>query len=191
MFLLCSIVGSQFISIFAHTATTHPFYECKAILSVFQGENFHPTQCHHSEAEVMDVPELHANPGELVNDYVSHENMTFIYTPTPKGYYNQPLKKPPPLSLTLPSTAIPSQPGLPSSPIRGVFHNLSYNLIMQHQKSKAGPGLQERMPLERSSSGYQPQSDIETFTMYETEEDPESPMSCVSTYILLPHSPSK
>lgn len=153
---------------------------------VFQGEHSRPLcvdQHHHSEADIMDVSELHYNTGELVNGYVNQEDMPFVFAQTPKDYYNQPLKMCTPPPLTLPTLAIPSQSGLPSSPFRSVFPNPSYNLLFQteDQQSNSGPELQEGTPLERSSSGYQPQ----------TKEDPESPMSCVSTYILLPQSPSK
>lgn len=147
-------------------------------------------QCHQSEADIVDVSVLHCNSVALDKGYVSEENMLFVFSQTPKGYYNQPLKKYTPPPLTLPSTTLPSQAGLPSSPFRNVFTNLSYNLIMQtgDQQSISGPELQEGRPLERSLSGYQPQSSPETFTVNETTEDPESPMSCVSTYILLPQS---
>ncbi|XP_044030554.1 leukemia inhibitory factor receptor-like isoform X2 [Siniperca chuatsi] len=146
---------------------------------------FRVDQCHHSEVDIMDVPELHCN---TVNGYVSQENMPFVFAQTLKDYYNQPLKKCTPPPLTLPTTAIPSQSGLPTSPFRIVFPNPSYNLIMQtgDQQSNSGPKFQEGTPLERSSGGYQPQSNTETFTINRTEQDPESPMSCISTYILLP-----
>ncbi|XP_070781233.1 leukemia inhibitory factor receptor-like [Enoplosus armatus] len=136
----------------------------------------------HSQADITDVPELICITGALVNGHVSQEN-------TPKDYYSQPLKKRTPPPLTLPTTAIPSPSGLPLS----VFPNPSYNLIMQaeYQQSNPGPERHEGTPLERSSSGYQAQSNTEASTINQTEEDPESPMSCVSTYILLPQSPSK
>ncbi|XP_078128379.1 oncostatin-M-specific receptor subunit beta-like isoform X2 [Sander vitreus] len=146
--------------------------------------HFQVDQCHYSEANIMDVPELYCSAGAPINGLVSQENMN---TQTPKGYYNQPLKKcnlPP---LTLPSMAIPSQSGLPSSSFRMEFPNVSYNLIMQpgNQQSNLCPELQEGTSLERSSDGYQPHQ-TDTFTTNQTEEDPDSPMSCVSTYILLP-----
>ncbi|XP_040013095.1 leukemia inhibitory factor receptor-like [Xiphias gladius] len=138
-------------------------------------------QCQHSEVANMDIPELHCKSGGPVNDYVSPENIPFVFAQTPKGYYNQPLQKctPPPLILATPT--VPSQSGLPSSPIRGLFPNPSYNLMMQagDQWSNPGPELQEGTCLERNSSGYQPQSRTENFTLNQTEQDPEC-------YILLP-----
>ncbi|XP_045897937.1 leukemia inhibitory factor receptor-like isoform X4 [Micropterus dolomieu] len=138
-------------------------------------------QCHHSEVDIMDVPELQCNTGVLVNDYVSQEFMPFVFTQTQKGYYNQPLKKHLPPPLTIPTAAIPS--GLPTSPVRCVFPNPSYDLIMQigDQLSNSGPEL---------IIEYQPHNNTESFPINQTKGDPESPMSCVSTYILLPQSPS-
>lgn len=184
-FLLWSIIDSPIISIFVHAGTAHVFYKCEVILSVFQGEHScHPLrvdQCQHSEVANMDIPELHCKSGGPVNDYVSPENIPFVFAQTPKGYYNQPLQKctPPPLILATPT--VPSQSGLPSSPIRGLFPNPSYNLMMQagDQWSNPGPELQEGTCLERNSSGYQPQSRTENFTLNQTEQDPEC-------YILLP-----
>ncbi len=182
---------------FCTQATTHFFYECEIILSVFQGEHscrpLRVDQHHHSEADIMDIPEVHFNTGALVNDYVSQENMPFVFAQTPKGYYNQPLKKCTPPPLPLPTVIIPSPSGLPSSPFRSVFPNMSYNLIFKtgDQQSNLDPDLQEGTPSEGSSSGYQPQSKTETVTINQTKEDPGSPISCVSTYILLPQSPSK
>lgn len=138
-------------------------------------------QCHHSEVDIMDVPELQCNTGVQVNDYVSQEFMPFVFTQTQKGYYNQPLKKHLPPPLTIPTAAIPS--GLPTSPVRCVFPNPSYDLIMQigDQLSNSGPEL---------IIGYQPHNNTESFPINQMKGDPESPMSCVSTYILLPQSPS-
>ncbi|XP_070706599.1 leukemia inhibitory factor receptor-like [Pempheris klunzingeri] len=149
-----------------------------------------PPQCHQNEADIMDIPELHCNPQELVNGFVCQENMPFVFAPTPKGYYNQPLINCTPPSLTVSTAAIASQPVLPSSPFRGVFPNPSYNLIMQtgNQQSNSGPYLQEETPLERSSSGYQPQSDTEAVNVNQSEEHPESSMSCIFTYVFLPDS---
>ncbi|XP_031143128.1 leukemia inhibitory factor receptor-like isoform X1 [Sander lucioperca] len=155
--------------------------------------HFQVDQCHYSEADIMDVPELYCSAGAPINGLVSQENMPFVFSQTPKGYYNQPLKKYIPPPLTLPSMAIPSQSGLPSSSFRSEFPNLSYNLIMQpgNQQSNLCPELQEGTSLERSSDGYQPHDQTETLTTNQTEEDPDSPMSCVSTYILLPQSSSR
>nr|XP_020456650.1 leukemia inhibitory factor receptor-like [Monopterus albus] len=144
----------------------------------------------HTEADIMDVPELYFKSGAPVN---SQANKPFVFAQTPKGYYNQPHRKCSPPPFILPTKVTPAELGLPLSPLKGVFPNLSYNLIMQtgDQQSKFGPEIHEGTCLERSSSAYQPQSHTEAFTLNQREEAPESPMSCVSTYILLPQSPSK
>ncbi|GLD51806.1 leukemia inhibitory factor receptor-like protein [Lates japonicus] len=144
-------------------------------------------QCYYSEADIMDIPELHCKSGAPVNGYVSHKNIPFVFAQTPNGYYNQPLKKFTPEPLILPTTTIPSQ----SSSFRCVFPNLSYSLIMQtlDQQSKSAPDPLEGTDIERNWNGYQPQSHT-IFSLNQTNEDSESPMSCVSTYILFPQSPS-
>ncbi|XP_039856239.1 leukemia inhibitory factor receptor-like isoform X1 [Simochromis diagramma] len=144
-------------------------------------------QSHYSE--VLDVPELRDKfrPPQPV---VGQDYMPFTFSQTPKGYYNKPLKKLQPC-LTLPTTGLTSQPGLPSFPINDVFPNPSYNLIVQgeDQESQSHPEIQEGMPI--IDSECQPQSPEETFTTTELEEEPDSPISCVSTYILLPQKTSK
>ncbi|XP_053196481.1 leukemia inhibitory factor receptor-like [Scomber japonicus] len=131
--------------------------------------------CHHSEVQIMGFPELRCKSDAPMNGHV--------FTQTPKGYYNQPLKRnsstPP---LILPTTT--NWSGLPSSPFKSVFSNPSYDLIMQsvdHQ-TNSGPDFHEGRPLERCSSGYQPQS-----LMNQLQENPET-LFCDPTYILLPHS---
>ncbi|XP_005748229.1 uncharacterized protein LOC102204737 [Pundamilia nyererei] len=138
-------------------------------------------------SEVLDVPELHDKfrPPQPV---VGQDYMPFTFSQTPKGYYNKPLKKLQPC-LTLPTTGLTSQPGLPSFPINDVFPNPSYNLIVQDQESQSHPEIQEGMPI--IDSECQPQSPEETFTTTELEEEPDSPISCASTYILLPQKTSK
>lgn len=154
--------------------------------SVFQdGNSCHPLfldQSHHSEADIVDVSELHCNSVAL--EYASQENKFFVFSQTAKGYYNQPLKKYIPSSLTLPITSNPS------TQFKGVFPNPSYNLIMQSgdRHSNSCPELQEGTHMENSSNGYHPQRNTDTFTVNQTAEDPESPVSCVSTYILLPQA---
>lgn len=149
-------------------------------------------QCHHSEADIVDVCVLHCNSVVLNKGYVSEENMLFVYSQTPKGYYNQPLKKCTPPPLTLSSTSLPSQAGLASSRFRSVL-NRSYNLIMQtgDQQSTSGLELQEGPPVERSSNGYQSQSNAETHAVNLTTEDPAVPMTCDFTYVFLPQSTAK
>ncbi|XP_041816362.1 leukemia inhibitory factor receptor-like [Chelmon rostratus] len=155
------------------------------------GNSCHPLfldQSHHSEADIVDVSELHCNSVAL--EYASQENKFFVFSQTAKGYYNQPLKKYIPSSLTLPITSNPSQSGSPSTQFKGVFPNPSYNLIMQSgdRHSNSCPELQEGTHMENSSNGYHPQRNTDTFTVNQTAEDPESPVSCVSTYILLPQA---
>ncbi|XP_074474045.1 leukemia inhibitory factor receptor-like isoform X1 [Sebastes fasciatus] len=122
----------------------------------------HVDQCYHSEADIVDVPELHHSTGAPMNGFACQEDT-------------------------------PSQSGLPSSPFRSIIPNPSYSLIMKHwdQQFNSGRELQEGTSLERSTDEYQPQDSIETFTINQTEGDQDSPMSCVSTYILLPNSPSR
>ncbi|XP_037609526.1 leukemia inhibitory factor receptor-like isoform X2 [Sebastes umbrosus] len=119
-------------------------------------------QCYHSEADIVDVPELHHSTGAPMNGFACQEDT-------------------------------PSQSGLPSSPSRSIIPNPSYNLIMKHwdQQFNSYPELQEGTSLERSTDEYQPQDTIETFTINQTEGDRDSPMSCVSSYILLPKSSSR
>lgn len=118
-----------------------------------------------SEADIATVSELHCSLLQVQHGYVSHKNMQFDF---------------------------PQTQSLPSSSFKSVFINPSYYLTMQteDQQSDSGPKLQERAPLERCSSGYQPQSNAETLTINLTA-DPDSPLSCDSTYILLPRSPSE
>lgn len=147
--------------------------------------------CHYSEADIMDIPELQSKLGAPVNDYVSDEKTPFVFSPTPKGYYNQPLKNCTPSPLLLPNTTDPSQSVLSRSPLRSVFPNLSYNLIMQTGDGggeQCGPQPEQ---LEVISGGYQPQNNTETFTLNQTEEVSLTPMICISTYISLPQSPSQ
>lgn len=86
----------------------------------------------------------------------------------------QPPQKNIPPPLTLHPTTVPLHP----SPFTCLFNNLSTKLW-------------EGAPLERSTDGYEPQSYLETFNLNQTSEEPESPLSCVSTYILLPQSDAK
>ncbi|XP_054468606.1 leukemia inhibitory factor receptor-like [Anoplopoma fimbria] len=145
----------------------------------------HMEQCHHSEADFVDVLELHCSAGGPMNEYASPENMPFVFAQTPKVYQIQRLKKCTPQRLTLLTTAIPSQSRLQSSSFRSVLSNSSYNLIIQpgDTESNSGPELQEGSSLERCCGGFQPQIHTEIFTENQREEDAESPMSCVSTYI--------
>lgn len=148
----------------------------------------HVDQCLLSEAEVVDVAELHSSAGAPRNCYTSQNNMPFVFTQTRKGYYNQPLKKCTPPAHTPPTTAVPAPSELPASPFGRVFPNPSYDLIMQPPDQHSGPELQVERLLEKSSSEYQPHVQTGTFRINQTEKDPESLMNCVSAYILLPQS---
>ncbi|XP_074474044.1 leukemia inhibitory factor receptor-like isoform X2 [Sebastes fasciatus] len=153
----------------------------------------HVDQCYHSEADIVDVPELHHSTGAPMNGFACQEDTPFVSAQIPKDYLFQPLEKCTPPPLIVPTTAVPSQSGLPSSPFRSVIPNPSFSLIMKHwdQQFNSGRELQGGTSLERSTDEYQPQDSIETFTINQTEGDRVSPMSCVSTYILLPKSPSR
>ncbi|XP_047426664.1 leukemia inhibitory factor receptor-like isoform X2 [Mugil cephalus] len=146
-------------------------------------------QSFHSEADVMDVPELHYKSGGALISYASREDMSFAF---PKGYYNKDLKMCTQPPLTLPTTALKSQSGLPTSPFRGLFTNPSYDLIMQtrNQQTNSGLEVQEETPTLRCSSGYKPQSQSNPDILNQIEADSDSPMFCVTTYILLPQPSS-
>ncbi|XP_065325731.1 leukemia inhibitory factor receptor-like [Pelmatolapia mariae] len=137
--------------------------------------------------EVWDVPELHdyfSAPQPVVGqDYMP----SFTFSQTPKGYYNKPLKKLQPC-LTLPTTGLTSQPGLPSFPGNDVFPNPSYNLTVQgeDQQSQSHLHIQQGIRIIDSFHEYQPQSPEETSTATHPEDVPDSPLSYSSTYILLP-----
>ncbi|CAK6972518.1 leukemia inhibitory factor receptor-like [Scomber scombrus] len=133
--------------------------------------------CNHSEVQIMAIPEPRSISAAPMNGCVGH-----VFTQTPKGYYNQPLKNSTTPPLILPTTT--NWSGLPSSPFRSVFGNPSYELIMrsEDQQTNSGPDFHEGTPLERCSSGYQSQS-----LTNQLQEDPQT-LFCDPTYILLPHS---
>ncbi|XP_028273116.1 leukemia inhibitory factor receptor-like [Parambassis ranga] len=139
----------------------------------------HVDKSHHSEAHTVDTVEVDYKFRLPQSSYISQEDMPFVHTQTPKGYYNEPLKMCCPPPITVPTSHV-------SPHFRVGFPNLSYNSFMQPegQQCSLGPGFQQAMI--RCSGGYQPQSSSESFT----EEPPDSPMSCVSAYILLPQAPS-
>jgi len=56
----------------------------------------------------------------------------------------------------------------------------------EDQPSSSETDIQEETLTDGSSSGYRAQSPSETFSLKQADEDAESTMSCVSTYILLP-----
>ncbi|KAK2818798.1 hypothetical protein Q5P01_024359 [Channa striata] len=148
--------------------------------------SFYVDPNHKSEADILDVPELHFKSVSPATGGDSQKNMPYICERTPKDYYNRPLKKNPPPPLSLPTASIPSQSRLPPSTFTGMFPNLSYNLITQtgDQQSNSEPQDEEETSLEGSCSGYQPQSHSESLN--QIEDIPDSPLSCVSSYILLP-----
>ncbi|XP_068561579.1 oncostatin-M-specific receptor subunit beta-like [Cebidichthys violaceus] len=162
-----------------------------------QGEDrclsLHMDQCHHSEADIMDVLELHYGAEAPINKHASQEKKPFVFAQPPKGFLTKSLMKVTPPRLTLPTTATLSQSGLHSSALRRVFPNMSYNLIIQRgdKQSHSGPELQEGTSSERRSGGFQPQVHPETSTVNQRGEDGDSPLPCVSTYMVLPQSPSE
>lgn len=139
------------------------------VLFVFQDEKdctpLPEDQSLQSEEDIAIVTELHRSLLPVEHGYVNHKIMQFGFPQTQSS---------------------------PSSLSQSVFCNPSYDSTMQteDQQSDSGPKLQERAPLDRCSSGYQPQSNAETLTLNLTA-DPDSPLSCDSTYILLPRSPSE
>lgn len=163
------------------------------VLSVFQGHHnhLHMPPYHHSEADVLHVSAVNCNSSVLERSYISEENVQFPLSHSPKDYYSQPLMKFTPPPFTSSSTTLQSK--IPSSPLRSVFTNLTYNLIMQtgHQQPVSGPEFQDTSPLERSSSGYQPQSNLEWSTDNLNPDGSHSPLTCVSAYIMLPQSTDK
>lgn len=155
-------------------------------LSVLQSyHRLHMAQCHQSDGDTAEVFVLPCNSVAQNKDYTNH---IFISSQTLNNNYNQSQQTyiPPPLDLC--STTPPAQAELSSPPFRGVIINKSYNLIMQtmDQQSFSGPELQVGPYSEKNPCGYQPQSVPETFTLNQESADPESPVSCVTTYILCP-----
>lgn len=152
---------------------------------------------HHSEVDVEDAPELHVIPGPVTA--VSQEGGAHVlaHTQTPTGYYNQLLKNCILPTLSLTSTMSSHQSGLPYDPCSGALENPSYKLIVLtdrygmlssgEQQPNPGPELQGEKSSETKCDVYNPQSRKETYTFTQTEDDPESPVSCVSTYTLLPY----
>lgn len=155
---------------------------------MFQGE--HSCQrlfVDQSEAEIMDVPVLLCESGAPVNSSIRQDNVPFIYTQTPNDYYNQCLTKNTAPHVTFPTvTSDSSQSELPPSSFTGVFPNLSYNLILQTRDQHLNPDPELQQETEKNSNGYQAQSLTDTLSINHTEDNSESSLSCISTYIFLP-----
>ncbi|XP_053267126.1 leukemia inhibitory factor receptor [Pleuronectes platessa] len=100
-----------------------------------------------SEVDIMDPPQLLRKPG---------------------AQFNQP-----PPSLISPPRSLPSPSGLPSSPFRGAFQNLSYDLMMQ---------TEDQQPPE----GHTGENRAPTPPLDPAQEEPGSHMTCDLTYILVP-----
>ena len=176
--LLFSSLGA-----FLHTRPPPIIYLNVFVFSVLQGANKCRPLHLDNEAEVLDFSQLRYDSVPVAEGYVTEEGKPLVSTQTPGGYYNQPLKKNTPPPPTLPAI------DTPASPFRSVFSNPSYNLLMQpgEQQSIPGPRLQQGTSSEGSVE-YQPQSNTQTLRFFETTEEPENLMSCVSTYVLLPKS---
>lgn len=163
------------------------------VLSVFQnGRNhLHMPPHHHSEADVLCVSAVNCNSSVLESSYISIENVQFPLSHSPKDYYSQPLMKFTPPPFTSSSTTLQSE--IPSSPLRSVFANLTYNLIMQngHRQPMSGPEFQDTSSLVSSFSDYQPQSNLEWSTDNLKPDGSHSPLTCVSAYVMLPQSNDK
>ncbi|XP_034459078.1 leukemia inhibitory factor receptor-like [Hippoglossus hippoglossus] len=84
----------------------------------------------------------------------------------------------PPPNLILPPRSAPSPSGLPSSAFRSAFNNLSYHLMMQ---------TEDAQPPEGHANEFR----APTFTPDPAEEEPESHMTCVLTYISVPQPTSE
>ncbi|XP_030004830.1 leukemia inhibitory factor receptor-like isoform X2 [Sphaeramia orbicularis] len=140
-----------------------------------------------TELDNLDIPELHCKAALTLDGFVRQDDGPLVFSQTPKGYYNQPLKKYTPPLLIMPPTVMSSQ--LPPSTFKAVFPNPLYNLLAQAEEHQpdSGPEHQEDTPSLEICSEYQPQSQVETFSLNTTEEDRDSPISCVTTYIVLPH----
>ncbi|XP_041667657.1 leukemia inhibitory factor receptor-like isoform X2 [Cheilinus undulatus] len=145
----------------------------------------------HSEISNMAVPELFRKPAAPVNHYVIQGNDPYISVQTINGYCNHAVDTHIPQPLIIPTTDIPTQQGTPSPPFRSLFPNPSYDLTMEteYEPFSQDPQLQEGTLLGKGCDGYQPQTKTEFFCLDQKEERPDSPMSCVSTYVLLPQSP--
>lgn len=173
------------------TLSNHPLL-ITVLFCLFQDENNCPLrvdQCAHGEADTVDVSLVHCNSVARDNGFVNQEEkMLFVFGQLPKSYYNQPPAKYCSQLLPLPVTSNPSQSGILYSPFKSVFANPSYNLIMcpGDQQCNLGSDPQEDGPNERNSSGYKPQGLDEICGITQTMEDLDSPMPCVSSYIILP-----
>ncbi|XP_062269076.1 leukemia inhibitory factor receptor-like [Platichthys flesus] len=100
-----------------------------------------------SEVDIMDAPQLLRKPGAQVNQ--------------------------PPPNLPPPLRSLPAPAGLPSSPFRGAFQNLSYDLMMQTEDQQPPEGHTAEYPA--------PTPPLDT-----AQEEPGSHMTCDLTYILVP-----
>lgn len=160
-------------------------------LSVFQGDNhhLHVDQYLHSEADIMDVPELQCKQGALVNDYVIQENLPYVSAQPLKSYYNQCVKSGIPQPLSLPTTTISPQSGSPPALVESLIPNPSYNLTMEMEYQPWSPEPEVGVNSEPRCDGYKPQSQIANLFVNQTDECTDSPSSCVFTYVLLPQLP--
>lgn len=154
----------------------------------------------HNEPENTVIPELFCKPRAAAKDYGIQENFPYISAQTNQSYYNQTGKKciqqPVILPTTAiqqpiitPTTAIPPQLGPPDAPFRNLFSNPAYDLQMEleYQPFSLNAMPQEGALLGTSFDGYKPQNQTEMFCTNPTEAPPERRMSCVSTYVQLPH----
>lgn len=122
-------------------------------------------QSSHREREILNIPQLLYDSGAAVIGSGSQEDTYVVLTQAHKR-----------------SGPLPAFLG------RDVFPNPSYDLFIEAeaQRRSSGPEDEEGTPSSENSSGYQPQRSSETLNL--THQDPDSPISCVSNYILLPAS---
>ncbi|XP_034564839.1 leukemia inhibitory factor receptor-like [Notolabrus celidotus] len=152
--------------------------------------HFHVGQSHHSEPDIMEVPELHRKPGAPVYDYMTQENLAYVSAQTLKSYYNQSVRNCIQQPFSLPYIAVPAQSGKPPPPSKSLIPNLTYNLTTEseYQPCSWSPEPQEGAHSKRGCDGYLPQKKTGNVSVNQTEERQDKRMSCVSAYVVLPHS---
>ncbi|XP_074545851.1 leukemia inhibitory factor receptor-like [Halichoeres trimaculatus] len=145
--------------------------------------HLHAIQYLYSEADIMDVPELHCKPGALVNDYMMQENLPHVSAQPLKSHDNQSEKNFSPEPFSSPTTAV-------SPPFNSLIINPCYSLTMEmeYQPCSSSPEPEEGMRSVVLCDEYQPQNQTANLSLNpeKTVECTDRPMPCVFTYVLLP-----
>ncbi|CAJ1071068.1 leukemia inhibitory factor receptor-like [Xyrichtys novacula] len=166
-----------------------PVLTDKWLTTVNNGCYLHEGSYLHSEADIMDVPELFQTARAPVEDY-DQESISYTSVQPLNSYYNLPMKNCVPQPSTLLATDIPPTSRILSPPFRGLFPNPSYKMTLEqeYQPCSSPPELHGGTYLEKSCDGYQPQ--IQTTELFPnlTNNSPDSSLFCVSSYVLLPQS---